>query len=538
LPDAIHRPVSRKRAISRTLIGALLLTLLLVLGLAFQGHRAVFETTEGRYTSVASEMLRLQDWLVPHLNEEQPHFTKPPLTYWLLAASIHTFGRNELAVRLPGALAFILAALFVARAGCVLTPRYPLLPAVIYATFLFPASASNVISTDNFLTLAEVAAMIAFAEHYFGPGRRPLLSATAGWAFFGLAFLTKGYPALLPLLALGAFHCLRGRHMPGKRLFTIPGTLLFAALGTGWFIVVIRRDPALLQYFIGNELLGRVAGVHDRNPEWYRSITVYGPVVLLGTIPWTLSAARAVRESFHFLCRSRKVDSTLRRDDHDVVLYLAVWLILPTLVFMLVKSRLQLYLLPQFAPLAILTAQSLSRTTLNMHSVALKAGVSVAMILSLRMAAAEVYSNHDSRFVARQIAALPGYLPREVIFVDAAPYRGVAFYLGIEVEQVSLSVTSAKRLGVETVDQELEDDETDRLWLVPVPLADRFRALATVRGVRELAILGEIVTDQPEVALMLRRRQRHARADESPSGIATTYREGFHGTLSLTNNPG
>lgn len=477
----------------------LLPSALLVLGLAFQGSRGIFETTEGRYSSVASEMLRLDDWLVPHLNEETPHFTKPPLTYWLLAAGIRTLGRNEMAVRLPGAIAFILTVLVVAQAGRLLTPARPLLPAVIYATFLFPASASNVVSTDNILTLFEGAAMVAFATHYFGGGRHRSLPAILGWACFGLAFLTKGYPALLPMIALGLFHYRRGRHISSDPLLPVPGLLLFAVLGAGWFIVVISREPALLEYFVRNELLGRVAGQHNRNPEWYKAFTVYGPVILLGTIPWTLVALRALREAFGELLRGRgrAPAGTARRQ--DVILYLVLWLTVPTLVFLLVRSRLVLYLLPQFAPLALLMALFLSRRPVRRYSPAVRACIGAAAVLALRIAAAEVPSDSDSRPVARQVAALSGGLPGEIVFVGARPSRGVAFYLGAEVERVEMSPQAAERLGVESLDEELEDRETDRIWLVPASLADSFRAYAVATGAVELKVLGEIVSGKPQV---------------------------------------
>jgi 4-amino-4-deoxy-L-arabinose transferase len=158
----------------------MLLAALLAIGFLFQGSRGVFETTEGRYSNVASEMIRLEDWIIPHLDEETPHFTKPPLTYWLLAVSIEFLGRNELAVRIPGAIAFVLT---VARAGNLIIPGYPWLAAIIHGSFLFPASVSNVVSTDNLLTFAEVTAMVCFAEHYFGSfsrcgSRRPGLHHT------------------------------------------------------------------------------------------------------------------------------------------------------------------------------------------------------------------------------------------------------------------------------------------------------------------------------------------------------------------------
>ena len=491
-------PVTR-RAISVVL----LLGALLILGLAFQGSRGVFETTEGRYSSVASEMLRLDNWLVPHLNEETPHLTKPPLTYWLLAAGIGTLGRNELAVRLPGAVAFVLAVLVVAQAGRLLTPARPWLPPVIYATFLFPASASNVVSTDNILTLFEVAAMVAFAMHYFGGARHRPLPAILGWACFGLAFLTKGYPALLPMITLGLFHYWRGRHFSDDRLFPFPGMLIFAVLGAGWFVVVISRDPTLLHYFVVDELFGRVSGQHDRNPEWYRAFTVYGPVILLGSIPWTISAGRALRESFRDVLMSARRETPATPGRQDILLYLALWLVVPTIVFLLVKSRLPLYLLPQFAPLALLTAVSMSRRVVSPYSLVFKACAGATIVLTLRLSAAAMYSDNNSRHAADQIAALPGDVPSEVVFVDARPYRGIAFYLGVEVEHVALTSETAESLGVETVDEELDDPEAGRIWLVPTLLVDQLRSRATARGTDALTMLGEIITDGPFMALAL-----------------------------------
>jgi hypothetical protein len=106
--------------------------------------------------------------------------------------------------------------------------------------------------------------------------------------------------------------------------------------------------------------------------------------------------------------------------------------------------------------------------------------------------------------VAGQIVALPGDVPSEVIFVESAPYRGIAFYLGCEVEQTALSRESAGRLGIETVHEELHNGETDRMWLVPVPLADKFRAVANADGVGRVRFLGEVETDQQLVAFVLR----------------------------------
>ncbi len=75
-----------------------LFALLAILAFAFQGSRGLWGTDEGRYTNVALRMLNTGDYLVPSLSDDHPLFSKPPLTYWSIAASIHAFGRSEWAV--------------------------------------------------------------------------------------------------------------------------------------------------------------------------------------------------------------------------------------------------------------------------------------------------------------------------------------------------------------------------------------------------------------------------------------------------------
>lgn len=53
---------------------------------------------EGRYVGIAWEMLTSGDWLVPHL-DGLPYFHKPPLFYWLTAASLNACGPQLLCSR-------------------------------------------------------------------------------------------------------------------------------------------------------------------------------------------------------------------------------------------------------------------------------------------------------------------------------------------------------------------------------------------------------------------------------------------------------
>src|SRR5215218_6329344 len=84
-----------------------LLALLCVIAFAFQGTRGIWEPDEGRYSSAGINMHEHGNWLVPTVDGEHPHLTKPPMIYWALASSFAAFGHNEWAARLPSALAFV-----------------------------------------------------------------------------------------------------------------------------------------------------------------------------------------------------------------------------------------------------------------------------------------------------------------------------------------------------------------------------------------------------------------------------------------------
>ena len=82
------------------------LTLLAVLALhvGTAGVPDIYDELPGQYAGPAWEMVRSGDWLVPTL-DGIPRLQKPPLVYWLTAASLRVLGRHEYAARLPTALA-------------------------------------------------------------------------------------------------------------------------------------------------------------------------------------------------------------------------------------------------------------------------------------------------------------------------------------------------------------------------------------------------------------------------------------------------
>jgi 4-amino-4-deoxy-L-arabinose transferase-like glycosyltransferase len=78
--------------------------------------RLLTHPDEGRYAETAREMAATGDWVTPRLNGLK-YFEKPPIQYWLTAATFKTFGVHEWAARLWPALAGFLAVLAIACAG-------------------------------------------------------------------------------------------------------------------------------------------------------------------------------------------------------------------------------------------------------------------------------------------------------------------------------------------------------------------------------------------------------------------------------------
>ncbi len=406
----------------------LVLLLAATLVLAGLGLRGIWESDEGRYAAAAVRMADSGDWLTPRLDLDQPHLTKPPLTYWAIAVSTTLLGRSEFAARLPNAIAFLLTVLLLLRLGPDFAPQRPWLPGLIYATAPVTVLGAGVITTDTLLTLFEVAAVFCWWQSRREPARWILLM----WLAFGLGFMTKGPPALLPLIAISVFHLARGERPALKTLFALPGVAVFLLIGGWWFALLIARDPSLAGWFFGHEFIDRFASrVHDRNPQWYAPITVYLPVLLGGLLPWVLLAWRGRRGPW-------LAESGWWRSQPPDRVWLALWFVLPFIVFCLSQSRQPGYMLPLFAPLALMLGRTLAPrfdlATIGARAVLVLA---VALTLGLQLWLGQWQYYKDSRALRDLLVAEAGLTASDrVLFVDRWPQWGLRFYLPISIGHV------------------------------------------------------------------------------------------------------
>ena len=412
-----------------------LLLVSLATAFAFQGSRGLFETSEGRYAECAREMVESGNYMEPTLGY-RPHWTKPPVTYWVIAAGIRMFGSSEWAVRFFHALALVATVGMLYWIGRTAWDAHTgWIAACIYATSPLAVFGAFTLTTDALLTLWEVAAAGCFVRAAVEKDiQRSRCWIHAMWGFFGLGFLTKGPPALLPLLPLLAWRLLSGRRFP---VATVLGLGLFGFVGFSWYLLVTARNPDLFGYFIGEEILGRIRSNQVHNPEWYKPFTLYLPVIVFAIGPWLYGWIRGLRTPWKNPFRRFVEDLRLSGFASLMVL----WIALPLLIFSMVKSRLPLYLLPLTAPLALLSARGICRDrskAVTRRRVGWIALLTAALLVGLKGGAAYIPHSDNMAQLHSFLKAFSDDRPLRVAsFVGGKKLYGLQYYLNGNLQRLT-----------------------------------------------------------------------------------------------------
>jgi len=105
---------SPRRWSPRSLVILVLAWLILQIGGLFTP--GLLDDVDSVYIEIAREMMQRHDYVTPYINGIR-FFDKPPLMYWMAAASMHLFGIHDWAARLPLALAVLALLLAVYALG-------------------------------------------------------------------------------------------------------------------------------------------------------------------------------------------------------------------------------------------------------------------------------------------------------------------------------------------------------------------------------------------------------------------------------------
>lgn len=321
----------------------LLLLLYFAVLLAPAGSVSIIESTEARYAEIAREMVVSGDYLEPRLNGIK-HFHKPPLAYWMVAAGFRIFGLNNFGARFFGIVFACLAVLYLYRTARVLLEddRKAFHAALVFATSLLFLAVSRIASTEIYLVFFTVAAQFHLFRRIYGERRSadaPLIGL-----FLGLGFLVKGHIifafTLLPFLAAKLFD--RTHRSVFRPAEILSGTGAFLAVALPWYLLVIARNPGLLDYFLKVQTVGRIATdrFHRYEPPWF-----FLYILAVTFVPYVLFLVRGMA-SFRRLAPAMKT--------------LLVYIVLPFLVFSAVKGKQITYIAPLYGVLSVFVAESMS----------------------------------------------------------------------------------------------------------------------------------------------------------------------------------
>jgi 4-amino-4-deoxy-L-arabinose transferase-like glycosyltransferase len=241
----------------------------------------VMEIDAAQYASIAKEMLQKNSYLEVY-DQGADYLDKPPLLFWLSAASMKLFGVNNIAYKLPAVLILILGVFSLYRLGRLYYDEHTsalaaLLLAASNAWFLM----SNDVRTDGILSgfivfaVWQMLAYVRFHHWYY------LLGSAVGIAF---ALMSKGPIGLIIILAAVGGHWLILREW--KSIFKWQWILVLLLVGVllspmlyGLYVqfdlhpekeVYGLKGPSGILFFFYTQSFGRITGdiYWSNNAPW------------------------------------------------------------------------------------------------------------------------------------------------------------------------------------------------------------------------------------------------------------------------------
>ncbi len=336
----------------------------------------LLDDVDSIYTEIAREMLVRHDYVTPYINGVR-FFDKPPLMYWMAAASMRVFGPYDWAARLPLALGTLALFLAVYALGIrlfrAISPAHASDRGGFYAALALATSIGPYLYTRFYIPDILLALWMTLGVHLFlialdriREHRSALAPCAAFAAVMALNVLTKGLIGLVfPIGFVLCYLALTSQLRLLARLHLVASTAIFLAIASPWHILAALRTPAIALppglglpahggwawFYLYNEHIARFLG--RRIPHDYGQVPIplFWLLSALWIMPWTAflspAAVAYLRELRH--------RAFLTPRQRETALSLTLWAVI-VLGFFTLSSRQEYYNLPALPALALMAA--------------------------------------------------------------------------------------------------------------------------------------------------------------------------------------
>jgi 4-amino-4-deoxy-L-arabinose transferase-like glycosyltransferase len=270
-----------------------LLVLAAIVHFGTAGWSPIHNGPEGYYAAAAREMVRTNSWMPP--SRDGSATRRPPLVYWLAAASFKAFGVTPTAARMPVALAMVIGIGLTFLIGERLANYWRgFIAGLVHLSWLGSFVWGRMLSAEPMFAACIAGAIFCGVCGYQRAQTRRLWFAGT-WACIALACLTKGvygviYPAVIFLALALSFREARLRFRVLLDWRFIAGFIILLAAASYW----LRFDlvPALSDDTDAASGLPLTAFL-------LRTVACWMPALLL-IIPGVLFAARKIFRPHEF----------------------------------------------------------------------------------------------------------------------------------------------------------------------------------------------------------------------------------------------
>ncbi len=342
----------------------------------------LLDDVDSIYIEIARQMLLRHNYVTAYIDGIR-FFDKPPLMYWIAAASMRIFGQTDYAARLPLALGVAALILATYALGIRLfrsaSPTHAPDRGGFYSALALSTAIGPYLYTRFYIPDILIALWMTLGVHLFlivierARNHASTLLPSLGFAaVMALNVLTKGLiGAFFPIGFVILYLLITKQLRLARRFHLILGTLTFLAIAAPWHILAALQNPAIAMpfgvglparagwawFYLYNEHVARFFGTRVPHDYGQTQRLLFWIFAAIWIFPWVAFLPTAIAKHL------RTLRSYLTRDD-ETSLTLLLWPLL-VLGFFTAASRQEYYSVPAFPALALLAGDLLARADVD-----------------------------------------------------------------------------------------------------------------------------------------------------------------------------